>query len=83
MTVIGHTGWRVVSIDPSAYQVAANGDPIYGYRVRFETGAGNKGTVFLREQDFVPANVGAAIDVRAAVMDSVAMMESPATITEV
>lgn len=76
MPQIGHTGWRVTSIDPSAYSVDANGNPMYGYRVRFETGAGNQGTVFLREQDFVPVNVGAAIDTKAAVMDTVATMDS-------
>lgn len=77
MTQISHTGWQVISIDPSAYTVDIAGNPMYGTRVRFQTGAGNKGTVFIRDQDFIPVNVGAAIDVKAALLDQVANMSAP------
>lgn len=74
MARITHTGWQVTSIDPSAYIAAADGSPIYGARVRFATGAGNVGSVFFRDTELTPANVGAAIDQQAALLDAIATM---------
>ena len=75
---IVHTGWQVTSIDPSAYVVDAKGDPMYGARVRFTTGAGNQASVWVPEGELTPANVKALIDVQAALLDQVAFLSSPA-----
>lgn len=81
MTEIAHTGWKVVSIDPSAYIAAADGSPVYGSRIRFQTGLGTMGSVFLRNEDLTPANAGALIDVQAALLDKVATMQAePGTV---
>lgn len=74
--VIAHTGWQVTSIDPSAYVVDAKGDPMYGARVRFTTGAGNSGSVWVPEGALTPANAAALIDVQAALMDQIASLSS-------
>lgn len=71
-----HTGWQVTGIDPSAYVADANGDPMYGARVHFVTGAGNKASVFLRDQDLTPANVGALIDMKAALLDEIRTLQA-------
>lgn len=82
MAELAHSGWKVVSIDPSAYTVDIAGNPMYGYRVRFQTGAGNLGTVWLRTEDFSPLNVGTAIDVKAAIIDQVSSMNSEPKVVE-
>lgn len=74
---IAHTGWQVTSIDPSAYVVDAKGDPLYGARVRFTTGAGNQGSVWVPEGAMTPANAAALIDVQAALMDQISALASP------
>lgn len=83
MPQIGHTGWQVQSIDPSAYVTTATGDLKYGARVRFATGAGNKGSVFVANDQLSPAAVGAMIDVQAALLDSIATMGSEPRMVEV
>lgn len=83
MPQIAHTGWKVISVDPSAYTVDIAGNPMYGYRIRFQTGAQNLGTVWLRTEDFSPANVGAAIDVKAALIDQVANMNSEPKVVDI
>lgn len=74
MAVIAHTGWQVRNIDPAAYVTDANGDLMYGARVHFITGAGNKGSVFVSNQQLTPAAVGELINVQAALLDSIATM---------
>ena len=74
---IAHTGWQVTSIDPSAYVVDAKGDPMYGARVRFTTGAGNQGSVWLPEGTLTPANAAELINVQAALLDQVGYLSSP------
>jgi len=74
---IAHTGWQVTSIDPSAYVVDAKGDPMYGARVRFTTGAGNQGSVWLPEGALTPANAAELINVQAALLDQVGNLASP------
>jgi hypothetical protein len=74
--VIAHTGWQVTSIDPSAYVVDAKGDPIYGARVRFTTGAGNQGSVWVPEGALTPANTAELINVQAALLDQIAALGS-------
>lgn len=76
MPEIAHTGWQVQGIDPSAHVTAANGDLVYGARVRFVTGAGNAGTVFVTNDELTPAIVGERINLRAALLDAIAAMSS-------
>lgn len=76
MPEIAHTGWQVNTIDPSAYVTDAAGDLQYGARVRFTTGAGNKGSVFLLNEVLTPANVAAAINRQAALLDAIAVMSA-------
>jgi hypothetical protein len=76
MATIVHTGWQVTGLDPNSYVAAANGDPIYGARVHFATGAGNKGSVFLADSDLTPANVGTMIDMKAALLDQISTLQA-------
>jgi len=76
MPQLAHTGWKVTGIDPNAYVADANGDPMYGARIHFVTGAGNKASVFVRDQELTPANAGALIDMKAALLDEIASLEA-------
>lgn len=83
MPQYAHTGWQVTSIDPNAYVTAASGDAVYGARVGFRTNAGNAGSVFVRDEDLTTENVTAAVDQRAAIMDTVASLQQPPGTAEV
>jgi len=77
MAQLTHTGWQVTGLDPNAYVAARDGSPIYGARVHFATGAGNVGSVFLADANLTPANVGALIDMKAALLDEISNLGAP------
>lgn len=78
MVPLMHTGWQVTSVDSSAYTTNAKGDTVYGARVRFATSAGNTGSVFVADELLTPENVTAAINLKAATMDTIANLQEPA-----
>lgn len=78
MQPLMHTGWQVTSIDSSAYTTDAKGDTVRGARVSFATTAGNTGSVFLADELLTPDNVTAAINLKAATMDTIATLQQPA-----
>lgn len=83
MQTLRHSGWAVTSVDSTAYTVDRKGNTIYGARIQFRTSDQNDGSVFVEDQYLNPQNVTRLINERAAVMDTVASLESPPEAVEV
>lgn len=77
MQSLMHTGWQVIGVDSTAYTTNARGDTVYGSRVRFQTNAGNVGSVFMPDDLLTPDNVTAEVNRKAAILDTVANLQAP------
>lgn len=73
--VNGSTGWHVTNTLEQT-TAAPGGGIVSGYKVGFQTGAGNIGSVFLPKTGFTPTAVSAAINLEAAKLDSVAALSA-------
>jgi len=78
MQSLMHTGWQVIGVDSTAYTTNARGETVYGSRVRFQTTAGNVGSVFMPDDLLTPDNVTAEVNRKAAILDTIANLQQPA-----
>jgi len=67
--------WQVTGTTESR-QFAADGTPVEGFTVFFQTGTGQQGTVFVPRNQFTVAAVRAAIMPAAALLDEVSALTS-------
>ena len=71
------TSWEVIGQVPDQIETAEDGTPVTGVYVRFRTGLGEAGRVFIDNKLYSDvAAVKRAIDAKAAVVDQVRQLHS-------
>lgn len=70
------TTWRVTSDSPDQYDFAAGGEPVLGHIIRFVTGEGATGSVFVPEAHYNAAAIRQLLAAKAAVADEIATLSS-------
>lgn len=73
----GSSGWAVTSTQEQTI-AQPGGGLLTGYKVSFQTGLGNVGSVFVSKAQFTPQSVAAAVTVEAAKLDQINTLSATA-----
>lgn len=68
--------WHVTGQVADQYEVDGAGNPVTGYRVSFLTGNGNRGSVFVPNDQYKEATIRTLIQGQANTMDAIGAMTS-------
>lgn len=68
--------WQVTGQAADQYETDGAGNPVTGYRVSFITGAGNRGSVFVPNDQYKPETVKTLIQAQANTMDAIGALKA-------
>jgi len=63
--------WTVTGDLPDQFSTTGSSTPVLGHLISFQTANGNRGTVFVPNDHYTPAQVKAAVQVQANLTDEI------------